>query len=65
MPSKNTPDSIDLAGVPTEAADIAALEVARKLDRLEPLQFLEFLLAFSERHPPDGEIPPYHEPFVL
>ena len=65
MPSGEESDRVDFSSVPTTAADVAALENARTHDRLDPRRYLEFLLAFSERHPPDREIPPRHEPFTL
>ena len=65
MRSNEDSDPIDFLVVPTTADDIAALEMARTRDRLDPQRYLEFLLAFSKGHPPDRTIPPKHEPFVL
>lgn len=59
-------DLLDLErGIPTTAEDVAALERAKKLDRLSPEQYLQFLLTFTRSHPPGREIPPFHEPFRL
>jgi hypothetical protein len=65
MPSKKNRELIDFSSVPTTPEDLAMLEAVRALDRLDSHQYLEFLLAFSERHPPTREIPPRHEPFTL
>lgn len=54
-----------LDGVTTTRNDIAALEKARALDRLDPVHYLRFLKAFAPKHPPTREIPTRHEPFVL
>ena len=66
MRSNGTPD-LDgfLDGVPTTPEDVAALTRARSLDYLEPVEYLRFLIAFAELHPPGREIPSRHEPFVL
>ena len=49
----------------TTAEDVAALNRVRELDRLDPFSYLEFLVEFSQRHPPTREIPSRHEPFRL
>ena len=52
--------------VPTTAEDIAALERARELNRMGPHEYLAFLLAFSEQHPPTRETNSEDdEPFTL
>lgn len=61
----NGDDLIDFSSVPTTPEDLAMLRGVRELDRLDPQQYLEFLIAFSERHRPTREIPERHEPFVL
>jgi hypothetical protein len=65
MGSKNAPDPIDFASVPTTSADLAALDESRLAVRLDPKHYLKFLEEFSKRHPPSREIPPKHEPFSL
>jgi hypothetical protein len=65
MQSKDAPEPLDFPGVPTTAEDIAALSHVKAFDRMDPQQYLEFLLAFTDRHPPTREIPPNHEPFRL
>lgn len=66
MPSRRTPDLEHfLDGLTTTAEDKAVLHRVRALDHLEPAEYLRFLLAFAELHPPDREIPPRHEPFEL
>ena len=65
MRSNDNPERIDFSSVPTTAEDVAALEHARTQDRLDPKQYLEFLLTFSKRHPAGREIPERHEPFVI
>ena len=65
MRSKSDPEPIDFSSVPTTPLDAQKLLEVRQLDRLNPQQYLEFLLAFIDRHPPTREIPPRHEPFVL
>ena len=66
MQSKRTPDLEDfLAGMVTTPEDNAALEQVRSLDHLGPGEYLRFLMAFTERHPPTRQIPLRHEPFVL
>lgn len=66
MPSNETPD-LDgfLDGVTTTPEDVEALARVRSLDYLEPVEYLRFLIAFSERHPATRDIPSRHEPFVL
>jgi hypothetical protein len=66
MASRNAPD-LDgfLDGLMTTEADRAALLAIRALDRLDPYEYLRFLEAFTDQHPPTREIPPRHEPFVL
>ena len=66
MRSNGTPD-LDgfLDGVVTTAEDVAALARVRSFNYLEPVEYLGFLMAFADLHPPDREIPPRHEPFVL
>ncbi|HVS31155.1 MAG TPA: hypothetical protein VMS98_06845 [Thermoanaerobaculia bacterium] len=44
---------------------MAALLAVRKLNRLDAQQYLDFLLTFTERHPPTRAIPARHEPFSL
>ena len=51
--------------VPTTAADVDALERARLFNAMDPHEYLAFLLAFTDRHPPGRDIPPFHEPFEL
>ncbi len=66
MQSKRAPDLEDfLAGLITTAEDNAALLRVRSLDSLSPDEYLRFLLAFTEQHPPTRELPSRHEPFVL
>jgi hypothetical protein len=65
MPSPDNCDPIDFSTVPTTSEDVEMLRTVRKLDRLGPAEYLEFLLAFSDRHPPGRDIPPKHEPFIL
>ncbi len=66
MQSKKSPELVDLErDIPTTSEDIAALDAVRRLDRMNAREYLEFLLAFSERHPPSRSIPPRHEPFEL
>ena len=54
-----------LARTPTTPEDVIALERARSLDCLDPVEYLSFLKAFASSHPPTREIPPRHEPFKL
>ena len=67
--SMRSNDNLDLAefltGMPTTAADIAALDRARAFNRLDPVEYLRFLEQFSAKHPPTREIPERHEPFTL
>jgi hypothetical protein len=65
MRSKSVPEPIDFPSVPTTAEDIAALARVKEYDRMDAQQYLEFLLAFTDRHPPTREIPSRHEPFRL
>ncbi len=66
MPSIDNRDLKDLfAGVQTTVEEVEALEAVRRLDHLDPVQYLDFLKQFAPRHPPSREIPPRHEPFVL
>lgn len=65
MPSKDSPDRIDFPNVPTTPEDVRMLQAVRKLDRMDARQYLEFLLAFGDRHPPTRQVPPRHEPFRL
>ena len=65
MRSNDDDDLIDFSRVPTTPEDNAMLARVRTLDTLDPQQYLEFLLEFSERHPPTREIARFHEPFVL
>lgn len=62
-------DRVDLRGFldgfVTTAEDVAMLHRVRSLDSLDPVEYLRFLLAFTDLHPPTREIPPRHEPFVL
>jgi hypothetical protein len=66
MRSNGAPD-LDgfLDGFVTTPEDVAALDRVRSLNYLEPVEYLRFLLAFADLHPPTREIPPRHEPFVL
>lgn len=66
MPSRNKADLEDfLAGTVSTQEDSEALHRVRALDTLDPVSYLQFLVTFSELHPPTREIPPRHEPFVL
>lgn len=66
MPSSRRPDLDDfLDAVMTTAEDNGVLHRVRALDHLEPAEYLRFLLAFSDLHPPDRKIPSRHEPFEL
>jgi len=66
MRSNGTPDLGGfLDGMITTAEDVAMLHRVRSLDSLDPVEYLRFLLAFTDLHPPTREIPPRHEPFVL
>lgn len=66
MPSTDVRDLDDfLAGVPTTAADVQILERVREFNRLDPHEYLAFLMIFAPRHPPDREIPQRQEPFTL
>ncbi len=42
----NDEDLIDFSTVPTTPEDLAMLRAVRELDRLDPQQSLEFLIAF-------------------
>ena len=65
MPSKSNRDPIDFSSVPTTADDVVTLLAVRKLNRLDAQRYLDFLLTFTERHPPTRAIPARHEPFSL
>jgi hypothetical protein len=54
-----------LAGVATTPEDVQALERVRRFNRLDPKEYLAFLMMFAPRHPPGREIPPRQEPFSL
>ena len=54
-----------LDGMITTAEDVAVLDQMRSLNYLEPAEYLRFLMAFTDLHPPTREIAPRHEPFVL
>lgn len=62
-------DRVDLRdfldGLVTTDEDVAMLHRVRALDSLGPVEYLKFLEAFTDLHPPTREIPPHHEPFVL
>ena len=53
------------ADVPTTAADNDALWRVRDLNRMEPAEYLEFLLTFTEGVPASREICAFDEPFTL
>ncbi|HEX8155410.1 MAG TPA: hypothetical protein VF698_19910 [Thermoanaerobaculia bacterium] len=63
MPSSARADILDLPE-PT-AEDVAALRRMRELNRMDPDEYLAFLIAFSERHPPTREVTSWPEPFEL
>jgi len=53
------------ADVPTTAADNAALWRVRELNRMDPVEYLEFLLTFTDGAPASREIVAFDEPFTL
>ena len=65
MRSKSAPDLATFAPPDATGEDVEALTRVKVFDRMDPQQYLEFLLAFIDRHPPTREIPPNHEPFRL
>lgn len=65
MQSKSDRDSIDFSAVPTTDEDLEMLQSVRQLDQLDAQGYLDFLLTFTDRHPPTRAIPPRDEPFSL
>jgi hypothetical protein len=49
----------------TTPLDTDMLERIRSLDALDSVEYLRFLLAFTDAHPPTREIAERHEPFAL
>jgi hypothetical protein len=49
----------------TTPQDAEMLERIRAHDALDSFEYLRFLLAFTDAHPPTREIPERHEPFQL
>jgi len=66
MTSKNKPDLIDFGNaMKMTPEDIEMLWRVKQRDYMDPERYLQFLLAFTERHPPSRETSEGWEPFEL